>query len=60
MNQGGRCSGDSYAVFTDVVKFVDWIKKEVGSGYLLADAKGSSTTNWKTNDAFCEYVIDDA
>ncbi|CAG9811941.1 unnamed protein product [Chironomus riparius] len=55
----GKCRDDVFAVFTNVERFVDWIRREVGSGYLLANAE-STATDWKLNDAFCEYVIDDA
>ncbi|KAL7015398.1 hypothetical protein ACKWTF_016430 [Chironomus riparius] len=50
-----KCKNNTYVLFTDVFKFVDWIKKEVGSGYLIANKKNSSIY-WKPNDAFCEYV----
>ena len=37
-----KCKNNAYAIFSDVFKFVDWIKKEVGSGYLIANKKNSS------------------
>jgi len=54
----GKCRDDVFAIFTNVEIFADWIRREIGSGYLQVTAK-STATDWKSNDAFCEYVIDD-
>lgn len=54
----GKCRDDVFAIFTNVERFVDWIRREIGSGYLLANAE-SNAVDWKSNDAFCEYIVDD-
>ena len=57
----GRCKNDAFVLFTDVYKFVDWIKNEVESGYILANENNKVIAShaWKSNDALCEYIIDD-
>ena len=65
------CNDEAYALFTDVTKYVDWIKQTVGSGYLSEDRLGINTRDedeevspidqigaWKDKGAFCEYITD--
>lgn len=62
------CNDETYALFADVTKYVEWIKKSVGSGFLLnfenSDADedmdfDNRDTMWKDKEAFCEYKVDD-
>jgi secreted trypsin-like serine protease len=55
----GRCKNETYTLYTDVFKFVDWIKTEVESGYLIASIDDTqdfeSFIKWKSIDVFCDF-----
>lgn len=66
------CNDEVYALFTDIVKYVDWLKRTVGGrGFLEARKRQiddeEKETNpmenrnmmWKDGSGFCEYVVDD-
>lgn len=68
------CNDQTYALFVDVSKYVDWIKQSVGgSGFLSEDQLGGNTDDdddeassgnqqggvLQEKSAFCEYIIDD-
>lgn len=47
---------DVYSIFINVEQFVEWIRRKIGSGFLLVSVE-KIPINWKSNDAFCEYVV---
>ncbi|KAG5666898.1 hypothetical protein PVAND_014905 [Polypedilum vanderplanki] len=58
-----KCNDKTFALFSDVTKYVDWIKMTVQSGYVLADEDSGQLFDdddveetWKPNETFCEYV----
>lgn len=66
------CNDETYALFADVTKYVEWIKREVGDGYRVEMRMGNTPDdadqdineqnldgNFQNQDVFCEFVIDD-
>lgn len=60
------CNDQVYALFVDISKYVEWIKREVGgSGFLVVDRSTDYddddediNTTWKDGSGFCEYFDD--
>jgi hypothetical protein len=63
-----KCNDKTFALFADVTKYVEWIKRTVGSGFEVAgdelgqsdddDDEPDQSDSWKPNETFCEYVED--